>query len=132
MKKFALEMLTPEKTFFTGEVSSIIVQSLDGSFGILANHSPIVIGLEPGVINLRTDNELRVLANGEGFLKIRPDKTIILCQTMEWPEEIEVNRVKKSIEEHERRLREAKSIAEYKLSKATLSRAFARLKVISK
>ncbi len=132
MKKFMLEMLTPEKTFFIGEVHSVIVQSVDGLFGILAKHSPVVIGLEPGMISLRTDNEEKVLANSEGFVKVSPDKTVILCQTMEWPEEIEINRVKRAIKENQRRVREAKSIAEYKLSKATLSRAFARLKVKNK
>lgn len=132
MKKFILEMLTPEKTFFKGEVDSVTVQSLDGSLGILANHSPMVIALEPGMISFKIDNENKLLSNGEGFVEVRPDETVILCQTMEWPEEIEINRVNRAIEEHERKLREAKSIAEYKLSKATLSRAFARLKVKTK
>lgn len=132
MKKFMVGMLTPEKTFFKGQVQSIIVQSTDGELGILANHSPMVIGLEPGEIQLKIDSQTKVLANGEGFVQVRPDETIILCQTMEWPEEIEINRVKRAIEEHDRKAREAKSIAEYKLSKATLSRAFARLKVKNK
>ncbi len=132
MTKIMLEMLTPEKTFFKGEVDSIIVQSLDGSMGILAGHSPMVIGLEPSMIALKNGEHSRVCANGEGFLQIRPDQTVILCQTMEWPEDIELNRVSRAIEEHERKLREAKSIAEYKLSKATLSRAFARLRVKSR
>jgi F-type H+-transporting ATPase subunit epsilon len=132
MTKFMLEMLTPERTFFKGKVDSIIVQSLDGSLGILAGHSPMVIGLEPSMITIKNDGETKICANGEGFLQVRPDETIILCQTMEWPEEIELNRVNRAIEEHERKLREAKSIAEYKLSKATLSRAFARLRVKSR
>lgn len=132
MTKFMLEMLTPEKTFFKGEVDSIVVESLDGSLGILAGHSPVVIGLNPAIISIKNDKEIKILANGEGFLEVRPDETIVLCQTMEWPEDIEINRVNKAIEEHERKLRNAKSISEYKMSKATLARAFARLRVKSK
>lgn len=125
-------MLTPEKTFFEGEITSLTVQSLDGSMGILAGHTPMVIGLEPSIITIRINDKIKSLANGEGFIVVRPDKTVVMCQTMEWPEDIEIKRVNKAIEEHERKLREAKSIAEYKLSKATLSRAFARLKLKSK
>ena len=127
-----LEMITPERTFFKGEVNSIIVEASDGTYGILADHSPIVIGLEPSMIIIKIDDTLKIVANGEGFLEVRPDETIVLCQTMEWPEEIELSRVNKAIEEHEKKLRTAKSIAEYNVSKATIKRARARLKVKSK
>ncbi|HHT82873.1 MAG TPA: ATP synthase F1 subunit epsilon [Clostridiales bacterium] len=129
MKKFLLEMLTPEKIFFKGEVKSVSVPSLDGNMGVLAHHTPMVIGLQSGQITIDTGEQKEILANGEGFMVIRPEKTAIFCQTMEWPEEIEINRVNRAIEEHQRKIREAKSISEYKVSKATLARALARLKV---
>lgn len=132
MKKFKLEMLTPEREFYNGEAESLIVTSPDGDIGILASHTPIVIGLNPSTIEIRNGDDVKILSNGEGFLEVTPDKTIILCQTMEWPEEIELNRVNRAIEEHERKAREAKSVAEYKMSKATLARAFARLKAVKK
>lgn len=129
MSKLNLEILTPERAFFKGMVDSLVVDSLEGEIGILANHSPIVIALRPSMLKIINDGEVKIASNSEGFIEVRPDKTVVLCQTMEWPEEIEENRVRRAIEEHERKLREAKSIQDYKLSKATLARAFARLRV---
>ncbi len=127
--KLRVEILTPEKVFFEGDIDSLTVETSGGQVGLLVNHAPMAIGLQPGVIKMRTGEDVKLAVNGEGFVEVRPDKTIILCQTMEWPEEVEVNRVQSAIEEHERKLRESQSVVEYKMSKATLARAFARLRV---
>lgn len=128
-KLFPLEIITPERTFFSGSVISLTVEAANGRMGILADHEPYVVGLDSGMLKIQTADKELVAAHGEGFVEVRPDKTLVLCQTAEYPDEIEPNRVRRAIEEHERKLREAKSMTEYNLSKATLSRAFARLRV---
>ena len=77
-------------------------------------------------------------ALGTGFvgyalqdIEIRPDETIVLAQTMEWPEEIEINRVREAMERAEEELRQQQSLREYQLSKATMARCFARLRLRS-
>lgn len=132
MDKFLLEILTPEKTFFEGHIDSLTVEASDGQLGILAHHVPMVIGLPAGIVKIVKEGKTLIAANGEGFVEVRPEKTVILCQTMEWPEEIEINRVQKAIEEHERKMKLSKSLVEYKMSKATLARAFARLRATKK
>jgi F-type H+-transporting ATPase subunit epsilon len=132
MNKYAIEILTPEKTFFEGEIESLTVETVEGQIGIWAGHSPLVIGLIPAIITMKFDNKVLIAVNSEGFVEVRPKKVIVLCQTMEWPNEVEPNRVARAIEEHERILRQSKSITEYKLSKATLARAFARMKILKK
>ncbi|MFI3229403.1 MAG: ATP synthase F1 subunit epsilon [Bacillota bacterium] len=129
MNNLRVEILTPEKVFFEGDIESLTVETSGGQLGILAHHAPMAIGLQPGVVKLSSAEDVKLAVNGEGFVEVRPDKTVILCQTMEWPEEVEVNRVQRAIEEHERKLRESQSVVEYKMSKATLARAFARLRV---
>lgn len=128
MSTFYLEMLTPEKTFFTGNVDSIIITAQDGQKQILANHAPIVVGLQPSMIWVIVDGTHRNCANGEGFVIVEKNKVHVLCQTMEWPEEIDKDRVKRAIKEHSIKLENAKNINEYELSKMTLMRAIARLK----
>ncbi|MDR3217229.1 MAG: ATP synthase F1 subunit epsilon [Clostridiaceae bacterium] len=133
MKPFRVEMLTPERTFFDGEAESLIIETSDGQLGILAGHAPIAIGLQPASVVLKVaGGKERIAAHGEGFVVVRPDKTVILCQTMEWPEEIELARVKRAIDEHEQKLKNARNDIEIGLSKATIARAFARLKVLQK
>ncbi|MDR2634516.1 MAG: ATP synthase F1 subunit epsilon [Clostridiales bacterium] len=132
MKPFRVEMLTPEKTFFDGEVESLIIETPAGQLGILAGHAPVAIGLQPASIVLKTESGDRTAAHGEGFVVVRPDKTVILCQTMEWPEEIELDRVQRAIDEHKAKLLCARNDIEIGLSKATLARAYARIKVLQK
>lgn len=129
MDKLKLEIITPEKMFYEGEIDCLVVETSTGQLGILAHHAPMAIGLNPGIIRIVNGGEIKEAVNSEGFVEVRPDKTVVLCQTMEWPEEVELNRVQKALDEHNKRIREAKSIVEYKLSKATLARAFNRLRV---
>ena len=74
MSKFSIEILTPEKTFFEGEIESLIVETPGGQLGFLKGHSPMVIGLNPAVISMKTDGKERVAANGAGFLAVTPEK----------------------------------------------------------
>ncbi len=53
-----LEIITPEKTIFNGEVLLVRVPGALGSFAMLRNHTPIISTLEPGIIKILTeDNE---------------------------------------------------------------------------
>lgn len=129
MKKFRLEMLTPERSFFVGEAAGITVLAADGEREILASHMPVVIGLKPSMIKINTGEEIKICANGEGFAAVESDAVFVMCQTLEWPEEIEYERVNRAIEEHSEKLKEADNIADYRLHKMTIARAMARLKV---
>lgn len=127
--KFHLEICTPEREFFNGLVEEVIIQSIDGEMGFLKGHHPIVAALTTGYIRLLIEDKWLEAANSEGFIEVMPDKMIIMVQTAEWPDEIEENRVKANILKAEERIRQNKSLLEYKMGKASLARAFARLKV---
>ena len=130
-KTFFIEILTPEKTFFKGDIEMLIVETSAGELGIQANHIPLVTNLVDGSIRILQNGKWREAFNSEGFLEVRPDETILLSQAVEWPEEVDENRAREAAERAQEKLRQAKSIKEYKLSKASLSRAFARLRVKS-
>lgn len=132
MKKFKLEIITPEKSFYEGEINSLTVSTPDGSIGILANHRPVAIGLIPSIIKFKNDEGEVIAVNGEGFIEVTAEKTTVLCQDVQWPHEIELNKINKEIAEHERKLKEAESRVEYKRSQAALTRLFAALKAVDK
>jgi len=127
--KFRLEILTPEREFYLGEAEEVIINSADGEMGILKGHHPMVAGLIPGALKILIDGKWHEAAGSEGFVEVKPDRVIIMVQTVEWPEEIEEARVLQNIKKAEERIRQKKSMLEYKLGKASLARAFARLKV---
>ena len=85
-----LEIVSPEKTLFTGEVSSVHVPGTEGSFQILNNHAPIVSTLKKGSIKLKgsfdsKSENLEIHSNNQasldiqsGVIEIKKNKLIIL------------------------------------------------------
>lgn len=126
---FTLEILTPERSFFTGEVEALIIETHDGEMGVLKDHVPMVVPVAIGPIRLKKNGEWQEAVVTEGFMKITQDKTIILCDTAEWPDEIDANRAKAAEERARERLQHQMSKLEYMRSQAALRRALSRLKV---
>ncbi len=129
MSGFFLEIITPEKTFYRGEVESVNIPSLGGACTIMAGHQPMVFATDPGTIRITADGVTREAFMSEGFIEVRPDETIAFAQAVEWPEDINERRAAEAKERAEEQLRRNRSAAEFKLNQAALARAFARLRV---
>lgn len=130
--EFYLEIISPEGKFLEGQVESIIVPGLDGYVGILADHIPVVISLKDGLIKIKQNNVWKEAVIHGGFIEVEQKKSIIICNTVEWPENIDINRALAAKERAEERLRQKQSQTEYMHSKAALARALSRLQVTSK
>ncbi|MCX7709403.1 MAG: F0F1 ATP synthase subunit epsilon [Clostridia bacterium] len=126
---FSLEIVTPERKFFSGEVEMVILKTPEGEMGILRGHMPMVVAVAIGPLKIKVDGEWKEAVLTEGFMEVKQDKTVILTDTAEWPEEIDVNRAKAAKERAEERLHRQLSQIEYYRSQAALARALARLKV---
>lgn len=129
MNKFYLEVITPEKVFFRGEVEMIVLDAVGGEIGIMAMHEPSVYAVQPGILRIYRDGKPREAFVSAGFCEVRPDETLVLSQAVEWPEEIDERQAEEAARRAEDQLRHIKSIKEYRVSKAALARAFARLAV---
>ena len=129
MNKFYLEIITPEKVFFRGEVESINIPSIGGACTVVAGHQPMVFATEPGTIRITADGETREAFMSEGFIEVRPDETIAFSEAVEWPEDIDQQRARQAKERAEEMVRRNRSAAEYQLNRLALQRAFARLRV---
>jgi len=126
---FYLEIVTPDRKFFSGEVESLILTTLDGEMGILRGHIPMVAAVDSGPVRIRHNGEWLVAAVSPGFIQVKGDKCIMLVDTAEWPHEIDINRALAAKRRAEERLHQRRSQVEYLRSQAALSRALARLKV---
>jgi F-type H+-transporting ATPase subunit epsilon len=126
---FKIEIATPDRRFFSGEVEMIILKTLDGEMGILKDHAPTVVAVDIGPIRILQDGQWLEAFLSEGFMEITKEKTVILCDTAEWPNEIDVNRAKAAKERAEERLQRQLSQLEYIRSRTALARAMGRLKV---
>ena len=127
--KYTLEIITPERIFFHGEVESTIVPTIDGYMSIQKMHEPMVIALKIGVMKLSINGKWRECTTSSGFAEIRPDETIIFSQAVEWPEEIDLKRAQEAREQAEERMRQKQSYQEYMQNQIALARAMVRLRV---
>jgi F-type H+-transporting ATPase subunit epsilon len=132
MSTFYLEVITPERNFFSGEAECVIFRSVDGEMGVLAKHAPTVAAVNIGPLKINSSGKWIEAVVTDGFAKIMPDKVVIMTDSAEYPEEIDVNRAKAAKQRAEERMQKQLSQLEYMRSKAALSRAMARLKVTSK
>ena len=129
MSTFFLEVLTPERKFFAGEAEGVVFKSVDGEMGVLAKHAPTVAAIDVGPLKINVQGKWIEALVTEGFAKIMPDKVVILTDTAEYPEEIDINRAKAAKDRAQERLQKQLSQMEYVRSKAALARAMARLKI---
>ena len=125
---FPLEILTPEREFFSGQVDALTFQAKDGEWTILKNHAPMVAALSAGTVKFRVAGEWKEAVNSEGYMEVSAGGIILFAQTCEWPEEVDVNRARRQEELATEHLRQAKSTSEFKVNKILLARAMARLR----
>ena len=93
MKTFPLRVLAPERTFFDGACTSLTVPSIDGMYGLMAQHEDIVLAIVPGKLTLRdSDGVEQIAAVSEGVLKMEHGEALVLVDTIERPEEIDLRR----------------------------------------
>src|SRR4030043_1572540 len=107
MATFKLEIVTPEKMIFSGEVSSVLAWGVEGQLGILPHHAPLMTMLQPGDLVIKKEKEEEVLAISGGFLEVRPDKVIVLAGACERADEVDIARA----EEAKRRAQETMKAA---------------------
>lgn len=129
MASLNLEVITPERVILKTETTSVIAPGVLGYLGIMPRHAPLVTPLQPGVVTYRCEGtETRKLAVSGGFLEAGPDRVIILADTAEKAEEIDVERALAAKERAERRLKERADDLDVERAEAALKRALARLK----
>ena len=131
-KTFHLEIIATDRVFFSGEVEHLVITAIDGLLGIMAGHEPLVTSLPTGEMKYLVDGEWKYAAISEGFIQVMPDSSIILAETCELPEEIDIKRAQEARERAEERLRQKQSIKEYYETQAALNRAMNRLKISQK
>ncbi|KQY92090.1 ATP synthase F1 subunit epsilon [Paenibacillus sp. Root52] len=104
MSTFLLEIVTPERLVYSEQVDRISVRGVEGELGILPGHIPMVTPLQIAPIMIKSGKEMKQAAIGGGFIEVRKDKVVILAESAEFPESIDVDRARAAKERAERRL----------------------------
>jgi F-type H+-transporting ATPase subunit epsilon len=132
-KKIKFEITTPEKTVYSDEVDQVTIPTKQGEITILPDHIPLVAALLPGELRVVKDKEEKVMAVSGGFVEVAANKIVILADSAEHAEEIDVKRAEEAKARAEKLLSEKRFDAEeFALLSAKIEKELARLKVARK
>lgn len=133
MGELNLEIVTPNKPIFNEEIESVTIPGTMGSFQILKNHAPLISTFEIGVVTVKTDGKAAHFSTSGGTVEVNNNKVLILADSIELVEQIDLDRAEKAKERAEERLKlkKDKDIDEIRAETA-LKRAINRINVKEK
>ena len=128
-----LEIVTPEKMAFSGNVEDVTIPGTEGEFGVLRGHEALLSSIEIGELNFTQDGKKSYYAVNTGYAEVTSNKVTILIETAERSDSIDKDRARKAKEIAEARLAQlVKEDNEYEKARLALVRAIARISVAEK
>ncbi|MCK9526219.1 MAG: F0F1 ATP synthase subunit epsilon [Limnochordia bacterium] len=133
MASFTFEVVTQERTVVLTEVEYVLLPGIDGSFGILAGHQPIMASLKLGVLEFGPlHGKRRKMALGGGFSEMHENRLTVMAHTAELAEEIDVLRARQAQGRAEERLANRQADLDITRAQIALQKALLRLEVADK
>jgi len=128
-----LRIITPERVVFDEEkIDSVTLPGVLGEMTILPQHAPIMTELRPGPVLFRRAGEEVDLALSGGFMEVRDDTVIVLADTAERSDEIDLSRAEEARRKAQEELTDRQGTVDIARAMAALERAQARLRVVDR
>ena len=126
---FKARIYEADSPFFEGELSGIVVPTIDGEYGVLAHHRNVVVAIVPGEIHYTLpDGSVEYALVTEGMMRVENNDVLILVNQAERPDEVEANRAREKEEELIEAKLQKKSVEEYLEAELMLQRAASGLR----
>ncbi|HVF84716.1 MAG TPA: ATP synthase F1 subunit epsilon [Abditibacteriaceae bacterium] len=94
---FSLQVVTPEREVFNGEVESITLPGMESRFGVLRSHAPMIAALTAGYVEITDANgQVIRMAVGGGFFQVADNVAMILADSAETASDINVERAREA------------------------------------
>jgi len=101
---FHFELVSPQKLLFSGDVDQVDVPGIEGDFGVLAEHAPMVTTLRPGILTVHgAGGQQKIVVLG-GFAEVSADGLTVLAEVAEAVENIDRGLIATRISELESRI----------------------------
>ena len=128
------DLVTQERLLYSGEVNYVSLPGVEGVMGILPNHAPLLTALIFGEVIIRHSEGEEFYAIGGGFVEVQPDKVVILADTAEQAEDIDLERAERARERAVQQMSEGvkEDPIRYAQIEASLRRAQIRIDVSRK
>ncbi len=127
MSSFSLRIIASDHIFYDGSCEILTVPAHDGPVSILAHHEAVIMATQEGEVWFRAagNTEWQEAIVGIGIVQVVNNRALVIVDSAERPEDIDVRRAQEALERAEEQMRQKQSIQEFKMS---LARARARLK----
>jgi F-type H+-transporting ATPase subunit epsilon len=112
MAAFHFDLVSPEKLLFSGDVEQVDVPGIEGDFGVLAGHSPMVTTLRPGILTVRGASGVEKIVVLGGFAEVSADGLTVLADTADTVEDMNRDVITARIGELEQRIAKTEPSAE--------------------
>ena len=130
-----LEIITPERIIYKGEIDEIVVNTADGEIAVLPHHVNLFTKVMPGEVTLKVGGKEQYLAITGGFLEVSKNKATILADYAVHAEEIDVEKAleaQKRAEELLKKKKEGLTELDFASAQGELRRAILELHVASR
>ena len=130
MAKLSVEIVTGERVVYSEkDVDMVVAPGIDGTLGILPRHAPLITVLSSGELRVKKGGNEESLVVFGGFMEVTPEKVIILADSAERAEEIDVSRAEEARHRAENSSANRESTVDLEQATVALRRANLRLKV---
>ncbi|MGI8419354.1 MAG: ATP synthase F1 subunit epsilon [Candidatus Levyibacteriota bacterium] len=127
-----LDIVSPEKTLYSGDVEQITIDTVDGRIGILPHHVNLFTKVRTGELKLKVNGKEELLAITGGFLQVSNNTVTILADYAIHAEDIDVQKAVEAQKRAEELLKKKEgqlSDAEYAELQSALGRAILELRI---
>jgi len=104
MDSLEVEIVTQTAVAFQAVASEVTAPGFHGEFGVLPDHSPFLSVMIPGVVRITTEEKVFSFIVGRGFVEAGPRRVVLLAESCESPEGIDVKAAEEDLESAERDL----------------------------
>ncbi len=128
-KSFTLDIVTPIKNVFSGDVEGVVMPGTEGYFQILHNHTPFMATIQIGEIKVNIDGKDHFYSTSGGFAEINSNKVSILAETAEKADDIDLARAEEAKKRAEERISSGARDMDAERARLSLFRALNRIRV---
>ena len=130
--KLLLEVVTPDKSLVREDVDEVQLPGVEGYFGVLPGHTPLLATLQVGEMWYRIGSEKHYLALAFGFVEVLPDRVTVLAQLAERAQDIDVARAEAAKRRAEERLSKSVPDMDFERARIAMMKSLIRLQVASR
>jgi F-type H+-transporting ATPase subunit epsilon len=132
MDKLILEIVTPDRRLVREEVDEVVCPGVEGEFGVLPGHSPLLTALKIGELSYRVGDVRKYIAITWGYAEVDHDRVEILADMAETAEDIDLRRAEEAKNRAEAKLRGQVEEVEFEQAQVSLEKAVIRIQVAGK